>query len=140
MLFPKKVKHRKWQTARKNVAKRDAPDTRGVEVSFGSHGLKATTPGRITSNQIEAARKVIKRTVGKFGKVFIRVFPDRPVTRKALGMGMGKGKGDPDHFCFDVKPGRILFEVEGVDEAIAREALRKGGTKMSVKTKVVARD
>lgn len=140
MLFPNKVKHRKWQTARQNVSKRNTPDTRGVEVSFGSHGLKATTQGRVTSNQIEASRKVIKRTVGKFGKVFIRIFPDRPVTTKGSGVGMGKGKGDPEHFCFDVKPGRILFEVEGVDEKIAKEALRKGGTKMPVKTKVVARD
>lgn len=138
MLFPNKVKHRKWQTGRKHPEKRGIAN-RGNTVAFGAFGLKATSQARITSNQIEAARKVIKRTVGKTGKVYIRVFPDRPVTQKAAEVGMGKGKGAPVGFCFDVKPGRVLFEVAGAPEDVAREALRKGGTKMPTKTKVVAR-
>lgn len=138
MLFPNKVKHRKWQTQRKHVDKRGVA-SRGNTVAFGAYGLKAMSQARITSNQIEAARKVIKRTVGKTGNVYIRVFPDRPVTQKAAEVGMGKGKGAPVGFCFDVKPGRVLFEVSGATEEVAREALRKGGTKMPNKTKVVAR-
>ena len=138
MLFPKKVKHRKWQRARKHVDKRGVA-TRGNEVSFGSFGLKATSGARVTSNQIEAARKVIRRAVGKTGQVYIRIFPDRPYTQKAAQMPMGKGKGDPEGFCFEVLPGRVLFEVDGVDETIAREALRKGATKMPLTGKIVER-
>jgi large subunit ribosomal protein L16 len=140
MLFPKKVKHRKWQVGRKHPNKLMSPDTRGVNVSFGSFGLRATTQARVTSNQIEASRRVISRTLGKVGKMWIRVFPDRPFTQKAAEVGMGKGKGDPQGFVFEVLPGRILFEVDGVSEAVAREALRKAGTKLPVKTKVVSRD
>lgn len=140
MLFPNKVKHRKWQTARKNPTKIAAKvATRGNKISFGDFGLKAQTPARITSNQIEAARKTIKRHIGKFGKVFIRIFPDRPYTRKAAEVGMGKGKGAPEGFVFDTFVGRTIFEVSGVDEEIAREALRKGGTKLPIKIKIVAR-
>lgn len=140
MLFPNKTKHRKWQTARKNSTKLASKvETRGTRVVFGSFGLKTTQQARVTSAQLEAARKAIKRYVGKEGKVYIRVFPDRPVTRKAAEVGMGKGKGDPDFFCVEVFPGRILFEVAGVTEEVAREALRKGGTKMPVKTKLSAR-
>ncbi len=136
MLFPNKVKYRKWQTKRKNSKKLSQKvETRGNKVSFGEFGLKATSNFRITSNQIESARKAIKRHVGKFGKVYIRVFPDRPVTRKAAEVGMGKGKGDPDHFCMEVFSGRVLFEVAGVSEEIARESLRKGGTKLPLKSK-----
>ncbi len=139
MLFPKKAKFRKWQTGRKNAKKLARPDTRGVTVSFGSFGLKALTQARITSNQIEAARRCIVRTMGKAGKMWIRVFPDRPYTAKAAEVGMGKGKGDPQGYVFDVRPGRIMFEVDGVPETVAREALRKAGTKLAVNTKVVAR-
>jgi len=139
MLFPKKVKHRKWQTGRKNKAKLLRPDTRGTSLSFGTFGLKATTPHRITSNQIEAARKVISRATGKGGKMWIRIFPDRPVTEKAAGMKMGKGKGDPKHFVFEVRPGRVMFEVDGITEVIARDALRRAGAKLPVKTTVVSR-
>lgn len=138
MLFPNKVKFRKWQKGRKHIDKRGMA-TRGVSVDFGSHGLKATTGERITSNQIEAARKVIRRTIGKSGKMWIRVFPDRPWTEKAAEVPMGKGKGEPQGFCFEVEPGRILFEVSGVTDQVAKEALRKGGTKMPLKSKVVAR-
>ena len=138
MLFPNKVKHRKWQTSRKHPDKRGVA-SRGNKVSFGSYGLRAQSPARITSNQIEAARKVIRRTIGKSGKMWIRVFPDRPWTQKAAEVGMGKGKGDPQGFCFEVQPGRVLFEVDGVTEAVAREALRKGGTKMPLTAKISAR-
>ena len=139
MLFPKKVKHRKWQTGRKNPKKIHAA-TRGVALVYGSFGLKATTAARIKSNQIEAARRVISRTTGKTGKTWIRIFPDRPFTRKAAEVGMGKGKGDPQGYEFPVQPGRIIFEVDGVEESVAREALRKAGAKLPVKTIVVSRE
>lgn len=140
MLFPKKVKHRKWQVGRQSEAKRATPDTRGVSVAFGSYGLRATTQARVRSNQIEAARRVISRTLGKTGKVWIRIFPDRPVTKKAAEVPMGKGKGDPEYFMFEVHPGRILFEIDGVSEAIAREALRKATAKLPLKGKFVHRE
>ncbi len=139
MLFPKKVKFRKWQTGRKNPNKPRVA-TRGIKLSFGSYGLKAQTGDRITSNQIEAARRVISRTLSKTGKIWIRIFPDRPYTAKAAEVGMGKGKGNPEGYVFEVKPGRILFEIDGVSEELAREALRKAGAKLSVKTKVISRE
>ncbi|HEC32868.1 MAG TPA: 50S ribosomal protein L16 [Candidatus Kaiserbacteria bacterium] len=138
MLFPKKVKYRKWQTQRSNKNKVHNA-SRGVEISFGSHGLKAMTPARIKSNQIEAARRVISRTLGKSGKTWIRIFPDRPYTAKAAEVGMGKGKGDPQGYVVEVLPGRILFEVDGVSEDIAKEALRKAGAKLPIKSKTVGR-
>ncbi len=138
MLVPKKVKFRKWQTGRTNPKSRTA-DTRGIKLSFGSYGLKSETQARVKSNQIEAARKAMSRALTKAGKIWIRVFPDRPYTAKAAEVGMGKGKGDPQGYCFDVLPGRIIFEVDGVDEAIAREALRKAGTKLPVKTRIISR-
>lgn len=139
MLFPRKAKFRKWQSGRKNPEKRGMA-TRGTKVSFGSFGLKAITPARIKANQIESARVAANRKVGKLGKMWTRIFPDRPVTKKAAEVGMGKGKGDPYAYCVEVKPGRILFEVDGVDEATAREALRKAGAKLPIKTKVVSRE
>ncbi len=139
MLFPKKVAHRKWQSARKSEAKLNKPDTRGITVAFGEFGLKATTPSRVKSNQIEAARRVISRTLGKTGKIWIRIFPDRPITKKAAEVPMGKGKGDPDHFVFEVSPDRIIFEVSGVPEELARKALRKAVAKLPLKAKVVSR-
>lgn len=139
MLFPKKVKHRKWQTGRKSPEKLARPETRGITVAFGSHGLKATTASRVTSNQIEAARKVITRATGKTGKMWIRIFPDRPITAKPAEVGMGKGKGDPKHFVFEVRPGRVLFELDGVDDAKARDALRRAGAKLPLKSTVVTR-
>ena len=138
MLTPKKVKFRKWQTQRSNPKSR-TPDTRGTKLSFGSFGLKSETQARVKSNQIESARKVISRTLTKSGKYWVRIFPDRPYTAKAAEVGMGKGKGDPQGYCFDVFPGRIIFEVDGVDEKIAREALRKAGTKLPIKARVVSR-
>jgi len=140
MLFPKKVKHRKWQIGRMSEEKRQRPDTRGITVSYGSYGLKALTDARVKSNQIEAARRVISRTMGKAGKAWIRIFPDRPVTQKAAEVPMGKGKGDPDHFVFEVRPGRILFEVDGVSEEVAREAFRKATAKLPLQGKFVRRE
>ena len=139
MLFPKKVKHRKWQTGRKSPEKMARPDTRGTTVAFGSHGMKATTASRVTSNQIEAARKVLTRVTGKGGKLWIRIFPDRPITQKADGLKMGKGKGDPKHFVFEVHPGRVLFELDGVPDAAARDAMRRAGAKLPLKTTVILR-
>lgn len=138
MLFPKKVKYRKWQSARENPKKITA-DTRGITLAFGSFGLKAETFSRVTSNQIEAARKAMTHSLGKTGKVWIRIFPDRPITSKPPEVGMGKGKGDPQGYCFEVRPGRIIFEVDSTDEKIARESLRKAGTKLPVKTRVIGR-
>jgi large subunit ribosomal protein L16 len=137
--FPKKVLHRKWHTLRRNP-KRARLENRGNEVSFGSFGLKATTASRIRSNQIEAARKVISRSLGKTGKTWVRIFPDMPYTQKPAEVKMGKGKGDPVGYQTQVWPGRVMFEVDGIDEATAREALRKAGTKLPVKTRVVSRE
>lgn len=139
MLFPKKVKHRKWQRRRVNPKKLTRPATRGVILSFGSHGLRAMTQARVRSNQIEAARKTIVRNIGKTGKVWIRIFPDRPFTQKAAEVGMGKGKGDVQGYETDVEPGRIIFEIDGVADELASEALRKAGAKLPLKAKVIRR-
>jgi large subunit ribosomal protein L16 len=138
MMFPKKVKFRKWHTMRENP-KKVTPATRGINLSFGSYGLKAMSPGRIRSNQLEAARKVVSRAISKSGKMWIRVFPDMPYTQKPAEVKMGKGKGDPQGYQTQVYAGRVLVEVDGIPEAEAREALRKAGTKLPIKTKVVAR-
>lgn len=139
MLFPKKVKYRKWQSKRSSLLKAARPETKGIHVSFGAFGLKAETDKRITSNQIEAARRAMARHAGKTAKFWIRVFPDRPYTQKGAEVPMGKGKGDPKGYVADVRPGRIIFEIDGVSEEVAREALRKAGTKLPIKTKIIAR-
>ncbi len=138
MLFPKKVKFRKWHTKRVNPNKKQVA-TRGITLAFGSHGLKTLSPGRLSSNQLEAARRAGARLLGKTGRVWVRVFPDRPETKKGAELPMGKGKGDPFRFVAEVKPGRILFEIDGVPDDVAREALRKAGTKLPVKTVVITR-
>jgi large subunit ribosomal protein L16 len=138
MMFPKKVKYRKWHTMRKNPLKVGSA-TRGITVAFGSFGLKAMGPARIKSNQIEAARKVLSRSIGKSGKLWIRIFPDMPYTAKPAEVKLGKGKGELVGYVAAVRAGRMLFEVDGVPEALAKEALRKAGTKLPVKTKIVAR-
>jgi large subunit ribosomal protein L16 len=138
MLFPKKVKHRKWHTMRSNP-KKVGKATRGTTVAFGMAGLKTKDPARINSRQIEAARKILSRTTGKTGKVWIRIFPDRPYTKKPPEVKMGKGKGDPEGFQVEVKPGRVLFEVDGVSPEVARIGLIKAGKKLPVKTRVVMR-
>lgn len=138
MFTPKKVKFRKWHSKRVNPKKVIA-ETRGTKLAFGSFGLKAETEARIRSNQLEAARKVVSRTLTKTGKYWIRIFPDRPYTQKAAQVGMGKGKGDPQGYCAEVLPGRLIFEVDGVEERVAREALRKAGSKLPLKTRIIAR-
>ena len=138
MLFPKKVKHRKWQRGRKNP-KKIGVATRGTAVSFGSYGLKSTTSGRINARQIESSRKALTRIISKTGKIWIRIFPDRPYTKKAAEVGMGKGKGDVEGYEVEVLPGRVLFEVDGVKEDVARDVLRKAGAKLPIKTRVIAR-
>jgi len=139
MLFPKKVKFRKWHTMRRNP-KRHRFETRGLAVVFGSHGLKAETSGRVRSNQIESARKVIAREMKKTGKFWIRIFPDQPFTAKPAEVGMGKGKGDPQGYEFQVWPGRVLFEVDGLSEESAHNVLRKAGSKLPLKTMIVSRE
>lgn len=138
MLFPKKVKFRKWHTMRRNAGKVRVA-TRGTTLAFGSFGLKAVSEHRVRSNQIESARKVIVRSMGKTGKVWIRIFPDKPFTKKPPEVKLGKGKGDPVGYEVEVLPGRVMFEVDGITEAAAREALKKAGAKLPLKTKVVAR-
>lgn len=137
-MFPKKVKFRKWQTNRRNPLK-DRVATRGTKLSFGSFGLKALSTARVKSNQIESARKTMTRLTKKTGKIWIRIFPDRPFTAKAAEVGMGKGKGDPQGYVCEIFPGRVLFEIDGLPAAEAREALRKAGAKLPLKTRVISR-
>ena len=132
MLIPKKIKHRKW---RKRVS--STIRTRGSELDFGSYGLKSMGVKWITSRQIEAARRVIIRYLRKRGKLWIRIFPDKPVTKKGTEVPMGGGKGAVDHYVFPINPGRIIFELEGIAEEQAREAFRKATDKLPIKTKFV---
>lgn len=129
MLQPKRTKFRKQQKGRNRGLA-----TRGNLVSFGDFGLKATTRGRITAREIEAGRRAINRYVKRGGKLWIRIFPDKPVSKKPLEVRMGKGKGNPEFWVFVVKPGHMLYELEGVSEEMAREAFRRAGAKMSVQT------
>ncbi len=138
MLFPKKVKFRKSQRLRKNPKKKMVA-TRGTVLSFGSFGLKAEEPKWIKSNQIESARKVISRYIQKGGKMWIRIFPDKPITAKPPEVGMGKGKGDPVGYVAPVKSGSVIFEIDGIDEKNSREALRKAGSKLPLRTKIIKR-
>ncbi len=139
MLAPKKAKYRKWQTGRRRGRRVDSAETRGITVAFGSFGLKALTQARVTSNQLEAARRALTRAGGKSAKIWTRIFPDRPFTQKAAEVGMGSGKGDVAGYVFDVRPGRVIFEIDGATEPISREALRKAGTKLPLRARVVAR-
>ncbi len=139
MLFPKKVKHRKWQSKRWNT-KRNKTESRGTTLAYGAYGLKAETSDRITSNQIEATRRVLSRNVGKTGRVWIRIFPDRPFTQKGAEVPMGNGKGDPQGYVAEVFAGRIIFEIDGVTFAAAKEAFRKAGSKLPVRTRMVSRE
>lgn len=134
MLLPKRVKYRKQQ---KGKMKGDAG--RGTVVSFGSHGLKSLDSSWITNRQIEAARIALTRFMKREGKVWIRIFPDKPYTKKPQEVRMGKGKGAPEGFVAIVKPGRIMFELDGVPSEVAKEALRLAAQKLPVKTKVVTR-
>ena len=134
MLMPKKVKHRKQMKGRNR-----GKATRGDKLNFGDFGLKTLEPGWITDRQIEAARIAMTRHVKRGGKIWIRMFPDKPVTKKPAETRMGKGKGAPDHWVAVVRPGRILYEIQGVQEDLAREAMRLAAQKLPVKTKFVTR-
>ena len=134
MLYPRKVKHRKWQKGRSR-----GNETRGTEIIFGSFGLRALEPKWITARQIEAARRTILRFLKKGGKLWIRIFPDKPVTQKGVEVPMGGGKGGVDHYVFPVRPGRVLFELEGIKEEMAREAFKKASDKLPIKTKFIKR-
>ncbi len=137
MLIPKKVKHRKWMKGRRKTRK---IEMRGASLSYGSYGLKAMTSAWIDSRQIEAARRAITNSVKRAGKVFIRIFPDKPVTERPPEVTMGGGKGSVDHYVFPVRPGRIMFEMDGVSEAQAREALRLAGFKLPVRSRFVKKE
>ncbi len=135
MLAPKKVKFRKKQKG--NLV---GKAYRGSEVSFGEFGLKALEPGWITSQQIEAARIAMTRHVKRGGKIWIRIFPDKPITKKPAETRMGKGKGAPDHWVAVVRPGRVIYEMAGVGETVAREALRLAAHKLPIATRFVTRE
>ena len=139
MLVPKKAKFRKWQTGRRNP-KRIGISSRGTKLSFGSYGIMATSAGRVKSNQLEAARKAISRSIKKTGKLWIRVFPDRPYTAKPAEVKLGKGKGDVQGYVVDVWPGRVIIEVDGLSKTESESVLRKAGSKLPVKVKIVTRD
>jgi len=135
MLQPKRTKFRKQFKGRIHGLAKG-----GSELNFGTYGLKSTEPERVTARQIEAARRAITRQMKRQGRVWIRIFPDVPVTSKPTEVRMGKGKGSVDYWAARVKPGRIMFEIDGVAEDIAREALRLGAMKLPVKTRVVVRE
>ena len=132
--MPKKTKHRKMQKGRSRTR---TVETRGTDVNFGTIGLQALTASRISSRQIEAARKSISHHTKRGGKVWIRIFPDKPITKFPPEVTMGGGKGAVDHYAFQVKPGRMLFELAGVPDDIARRALTMAGHKLPVKTRIV---
>lgn len=135
MLMPKRTKYRKVRVGRmKGVA------TSGNEIAFGTYALQSQGMDRITARQIEAARQAMTRYIKRGGKIWIRVFPHTPVTRKALGTKMGSGKGSPEFFVAKIRPGTILFEMQGVDEEVAREAMRLAANKLPIKTKFLVRE
>lgn len=134
MLQPKRTKFRKAFKGRIHGQAKA-----GFSLAYGSHGLKALEPERVTARQIEAARRALTREMKRVGKVWIRVFPDVPVSKKPIEVRMGSGKGSPEYWVCRVKPGRILFEIDGVTDATAREALRLGAAKLGIKTKIVTR-
>ena len=132
MLQPKKVKHRKWFKGRSR-----GQETRGVGLAYGSFGLKAEEACWITARQIEAARRAMTHYIQRGGKVWIRIFPDKPVTRKPPEVTLGGGKGAVDHYVFPVKPGRIIFEMDGAGAEIAEEAMRRAAHKLPIKTRFI---
>ena len=136
MLIPKKVKHRKWHKGR---SRKRTIETRGTTLAYGSFGLKSLSSAWINSRQIEAARKAITFYSKKGGKMWIRIFPDKPVTKRPPEVTMGGGKGAVDHYVFPVRPGRVLFEIDGVTDDQAIKALTNAGFKLPVKTKIVKR-
>ncbi|MGB9680730.1 MAG: 50S ribosomal protein L16 [Minisyncoccia bacterium] len=137
MLLPKKVKHRKWQKGRKRDRQKE---TRGIELNFGSYGLKALEEKWLTSQQLESAYRTIARCLSKEGKVWLRIFPDKPITKKPPEVTMGGGKGSVEYYVAPVKPGRIIFEIDGVSLEKAKEAFRLASSKLPIKTKIVVRE
>ncbi|MEK7144052.1 MAG: 50S ribosomal protein L16 [Patescibacteria group bacterium] len=137
MLIPKKVKHRKWQKGRRLNRQKE---TRGTSLVFGSFGLQSLENDWINSRQIEACRKTIVHFTKRGGKLWIRIFPDKPITKRPPEVTMGGGKGSVDHYVFPVKSGRILFEMDGVSEEIAKEALKRAGAKLPVKTRIILKN
>ncbi|MBI5079091.1 50S ribosomal protein L16 [Candidatus Wolfebacteria bacterium] len=137
MLIPKKVKHRKWQKGRRLNRQKE---TRGTSLVFGSFGLQSLENDWINSRQIEACRKTIVHFTKRGGKIWIRIFPDKPVTKRPPEVTMGGGKGAVDHYVFPVKSGRVLFEMDGVSEEIAKEALKRAGAKLPVKTRIISKN
>ena len=137
MLSPKKVKHRKWQKGRGR--RKQLVATRATEISFGQYGLKAVSESWVSSRQIEAARRAISRHVKRGGKVWIRIFPDKPVTAKGSQSTMGSGKGSPEFYVAVVRPGAVIFEIAGVTREVAMESMRLAGHKLPIKTKFVVR-
>jgi len=134
MLQPARTKYRKQQKGRnRGVA------TRGAKVSFGEYGLKATTRGRLTARQIEAARRAMTRHIKRGGRIFIRIFPDKPVSQKPAEVRMGNGKGNPEYFVAEIQPGKVLYEMDGVDELMAREAFALAAAKLPLRTVFVFR-
>ena len=134
MLQPARTKYRKQQKGRnRGVA------TRGTKVSFGDYGLKATTRGRLTARQIEAARRAMTRYIKRGGRIFIRIFPDKPVSQKPAEVRMGNGKGNPEYFVAEIQPGKVLYEMDGVDEPMAREAFALAAAKLPLRTVFVFR-
>lgn len=129
MLQPARTKYRKQQKGRNTGL-----STRGAKVSFGEYGLKAVERGRITSRQIEAARRAMTRHIKRGGRIWIRIFPDKPISHKPAEVRMGKGKGNPEYFVAEIKPGKMLYEMDGVNEDLAREAFRLAAAKLPVKT------
>lgn len=136
MLTPKKVKHRKWQKGRSLSRK---VETRGTTLAFGSFGLKAESSAWVNSRQIESARRTLSNFIKRGGKIWIRIFPDKPVTKRPPEVTMGGGKGAVDHYVFPVKPGRVLFEMDGVSAEVAKEALRLAGHKLPVRTRIISK-
>ncbi len=136
MLIPKKVKHRKWQKGRSRTR---AVETRGLDLSYGQFGLKSTESAWVNSRQIEAARKTITNFLRREGRLWIRIFPDKPITMQAPEKTLGGGKGSVDHYVFPVKPGRVLFEIDGVAAEKAKEALKHASYKLPVKTRIVTK-
>jgi large subunit ribosomal protein L16 len=136
MLMPKKVKHRKWHKGR---SRNQGVAVRGNTLSFGSYGLKSLGYGWVTARQIEAARRAMTHFIKRGGRIWIRIFPDKPVCKKGAEVPMGKGKGSPDHYVAVVKPGAVLFEMVGVTEEKAKEAMRLSGHKLPMKTKFVSK-
>jgi large subunit ribosomal protein L16 len=136
MLFPKRVKFRKWQ---RNATRRILVETRSTTLAFGAFGIKSEEACWVNSKQIEAARKAASKFIQRGGKFWIRIFPDKPITQKPPEVTMGGGKGDPVGYVFPVRPGKVIFEMDGISKEVAKEALRKAASKLPIKTRFITR-